>query len=52
MVAGPPCYVDAVNEYRGSPIEVAGAAPGAVGNYVFVPLALIMLVLSLRKREA
>ena len=34
------------------PFEVAGTAPGAVGNYVFVPLALVMLVLSLRKREA
>ena len=34
------------------PFELAGTAPGAVGNYVFIPLALIMLLLSLRKREA
>ena len=34
------------------PVELSGTAPGAVGNYVFIPLALIMLVLALRKRSA
>ena len=33
------------------PFEVVGTAPGAVGNYVFIPLALIMLVLSLREMQ-
>lgn len=36
------------------PIETTGKAPGAIGNYIIIPLAIIMLVLSLRKsnREA
>jgi hypothetical protein len=34
------------------PLEVTGTAPGAVGNYVLVPLALVMLWLSLGKAEA
>jgi hypothetical protein len=33
------------------PIETTGTAPGAIGNYVIVPLAIIMLVLSLRKSD-
>ena len=33
------------------PFEIVGTAPGAVGNYVFIPLALIMLVLSLREMQ-
>ena len=32
------------------PIEMTGTAPGAVGNFIIVPLAVIMLFLSLRKR--
>ena len=34
------------------PVELSGTAPGAVGNYVFIPLALLMLVLALRERKA
>ena len=30
------------------PLETHGAAPGAIGNYILIPLALLMLVLSLR----
>jgi hypothetical protein len=30
------------------PFETAGQAPGVTGNYILVPLALIMLFLSLR----
>jgi hypothetical protein len=30
------------------PFETAGQAPGVTGNYILLPLALIMLVLSLR----
>lgn len=30
------------------PFETAGQAPGGIGNYVLVPLALVMLVLALR----
>ena len=33
------------------PVELSGTAPGAVGNYLFIPLALIMLVLALRERK-
>lgn len=35
-----------------NPVETVGTAPGAIGNYVLIPLALIMLALSLRKRQA
>jgi hypothetical protein len=31
-----------------NPIETTGTAPGAIGDYVIVPLALVMLFLSLR----
>ncbi len=31
------------------PIETVGTAPGGVGDYVIVPLALVMLVLALRR---
>ena len=35
------------------PIAITGVAPGEIGNYVLVPLALAMLVLSvMRKRSA
>ena len=34
------------------PFETLGTAPGAIGNYIFIPLALVMLLLSLRKRQA
>lgn len=30
------------------PFETAGTAPGAIGNLIFVPLALLMLALSSR----
>ena len=30
------------------PFETVGTAPGAIGNFVFIPLALLMLALSLR----
>ena len=33
------------------PIETAGTAPGAIGNFIIVPFAVIMLFLSLRKRD-
>jgi len=32
------------------PIETTGTAPGAIGNFIIVPLAVIMLFLSLRER--
>ena len=36
------------------PIEITGTAPGGVGNYILVPFALLMFILSLgnRKKEA
>lgn len=34
------------------PMQLLGTAPGAVGNYVITPLALIMLILSLTNRGA
>lgn len=33
------------------PIETTGTAPGGVGNYLILPLALVMLFLSLRRTE-
>lgn len=33
------------------PLEIAGTAPGAIGNMIFPVLALIMLVLSLRTKK-
>ena len=33
------------------PIETTGTPPGAIGNYIIVPLAIIMLVLSLRNSD-
>ena len=29
------------------PFEITGIAPGAIGNYIIIPLAIIMLVLSI-----
>jgi hypothetical protein len=34
------------------PLETTGMAPGAVGNFIIVPLAAVMLVLSLRQRRS
>lgn len=34
------------------PLEVTGTAPGDVGNYVLVPLALVLLWFSLREWQA
>ena len=31
------------------PFEILGTAPGAVGNYIVIPLSLIMLLFSLRQ---
>jgi hypothetical protein len=33
------------------PIETIGTAPGAIGNYIIIPLALTMLVLSIRNSD-
>ena len=33
------------------PIQTTGTAPGAVGNFIIVPLAIVMLVLSLREGD-
>jgi hypothetical protein len=33
------------------PIETTGRAPGAIGNFIIIPLALIMLILSLRNSD-
>ena len=32
------------------PVEILGTAPGAVGNYVLVPLALVLFLLSIRRK--
>ena len=34
------------------PVKVMGTAPGGVGNYIFIPLALLILVLSLKERKS
>ncbi len=53
----PLMYLFIAIEYTGrlliavaKPFETSGTAPGAIGNYVMIPLALVMLVLSLRRR--
>ena len=53
----PLMYALLVVEYAGrllltrfKPIELAGTAPGAIANYVLVPLAIVMLVLALWRR--
>jgi len=33
------------------PIETIGTAPGGIGNFVILPLAIIMLILSLREQD-
>jgi hypothetical protein len=33
------------------PLETHGTAPGAIGNYLIIPLALFMLVLALMPRR-
>ena len=33
------------------PITTAGTAPGVIGNYILIPLCIIMLVLSLIKNK-
>lgn len=33
------------------PFETVGQAPGGVGNYVFVPLAIVMLLVALRPQH-
>jgi hypothetical protein len=52
----PLMYVFILVEYTGrlllalaKPIVTDGTAPGAIGNFVLTPLALLMLVLSLRE---
>lgn len=54
----PLMYLFILVEYSGrllltfaKPFETAGTAPGGVANYIFIPLALIMLVLSLRQQQ-
>ncbi|WP_115462170.1 hypothetical protein [Winogradskyella aurantiaca] len=54
----PLMYLFILTEYSGrlfltfyKPIILEGNAPGGVGNYIMIPLALIMLVLSLRKTK-
>jgi hypothetical protein len=37
---------------RVKPIELAGTAPGAIANYLLIPLAIVMLVLALRRPRA
>jgi hypothetical protein len=33
------------------PVETTGTTPGGIGNLIFVPLAIVMLILSLRQQE-
>ena len=53
----PLLYLLALVEYatrlvltRMKPIEIAGTAPGGVGNYILIPVLAVMLWLSLRRR--
>ena len=58
MIVIPLFYVIFVTEYVGrlliglaKPIETAGTAPGAIGNMIFIPLGLVLLALSLWRRN-
>ena len=49
-------YLFILVEYTGrmlltfaKPIVATGTAPGAIGNYILIPLALLMLILSLKE---
>jgi hypothetical protein len=49
-------YMLIIAEYSGriiigfiKPLEVTHTPPGAIGNYIIVPLAILMLILSLRR---
>ncbi len=33
------------------PIELLSTAPGGVGNYVMAPLAIFLMILSLRQKD-
>lgn len=51
-------YLLAIVEYAvrlvltlAKPLEISGTAPGAVGNYVQIPILGVMLWLSLRRRK-
>lgn len=54
----PLMYLFILTEYTGrlfltfyKPIILEGTAPGGVGNYILIPVALLMLVLSLQKNK-
>jgi hypothetical protein len=54
----PLMYLFVLVEYIGrllltfaKPIVTDGTAPGAIGNYILIPLALVMLMLSLREQR-
>jgi hypothetical protein len=54
----PLVYLFILVEYMGrllltfaKPIVTYGTAPGAIGNYILIPLALVMLVLSLKEQK-
>jgi len=55
----PLMYLLLILEYGGrllltfiKPFEITGTAPGAVGNYVMLPLAFLLFLLSLNKKRA
>ena len=55
----PLMYLFILTEYTGrlfltfyKPIILEGTAPGGIGNYIMIPVALLMLVLSLQKSKA
>jgi len=57
----PLMYIIIITEYVGrigvgllKPIETIGTAPGAIGNLIIIPLAIVLFILSIRapKKEA
>jgi hypothetical protein len=42
-------YLGRIGIGLGKPLEVSHTPPGAIGDYVLVPLAIIMLLLSLKR---
>ncbi len=55
----PLMYLFIAVEYTGrlllsfaKPFETSGTAPGAIGNYVIIPLALVLFALAMRRRRS
>lgn len=44
-------YVGRLGLGSAKPVELMGIAPGVVGNYILIPLFIVLFLLSLKKSE-